>query len=120
MRPALQGAMLVLALLAGVGIGHALSLRNSANVAFLGDVAPGATASYSQAMGTRLHLENVGPEKVRVDLRAVAPPAEGLIAGFDAWPSPGRVRLDSSRTELRPGEVAEVEIAVPVPKDKAP
>src|SRR5258707_882540 len=120
MRPAPHSAMLVLALLAGARVGHALSLRSSASVVFLGDVMPGSTALYSRAMGARLHLENVGSEKVRVDLKAVAPPREGLSDGCDAWPSPGRVRLESSRTELRPGEVAEVEIAVPVPKDKVP
>jgi hypothetical protein len=116
---ALSGAALSLALLRGAGVAHALSLRSSAADAFLGDVSPGASVVYSRATGSRLHLENSGSEPLRVEVKAVSPPLAELRDGFEAWPLPGRILLAPTQAELRPGEAAEVEMTVPVPKDKA-
>lgn len=118
-RAAFVSAVLVLALLAGVGIGHALSLRSSAAETFLGDVAPGSSVVFSRALGSRLHLENSGAETFRVAVRAAAPSSGELVDGYETWPSPGRVRLDLSQAELRPGGTADVEMTVPVPQEKA-
>jgi hypothetical protein len=115
-RRANVGAVLVL-VLARAGIGHALSLRSSAAETFLGDFAPGSSAVYSQATGSRLHLENPGAEPLRVGIKAVLPPSGDLEDGFDSWPAPGRIRLEPSSAEIRPGGAAQVEVAVDVPQD---
>jgi hypothetical protein len=112
------GAALILALM-GAGTCHALSLRSSAAEAFLGDVAPGATALYSRATGARLRVENSGRDPARVEFKVVSPPSEGLRDGYEPWPHPDRVRLTFARAELKPGEAAEAELAVTVPKDSA-
>ena len=116
-RRAYVGASLILVLLARAGIGHALSLRSSAAETFLGDFAPGNSAVETRAEGSRLHLENSGSEPLRVGIKAVLPPAGDLKDGFEPWPFPGRVRLEPSSAELRPGEASPVEIAVDVPQD---
>jgi hypothetical protein len=118
-RSALHRAVLSLALLWGAGVAHALSLRSSAAELFLGDVSPGASVVCSHATGSCLHLENAGSEPLRVDVKAVAPPLAELRDGFETWPAPGRIRLAPTQAALRPGEAAQVEISVPVPKDKA-
>lgn len=112
------GAVLGLALL-GAGTCHALSLRSSAAEAFLGDSPPGATVVYSEATGARLRLENSGSDAIRVEVKAAAPPGAGLKDGYEPWPYPDRVRLQTSRAQLDAGEDAQVEIAVTVPKDSA-
>lgn len=116
-RRAFIGAYLILALVFGAGIGHALSLRSSAAEAFLGDAAPGSSAVLSRATGARLLLENSGADAVRVGLNIVLPLAGDLKDGFDAWPFPGRIRVVPTTSELRPGGAAPVEIVVDVPRD---
>ena len=110
------GVVLGLALL-GAGTCHALSLRSSAAESFLGDASPGTTVVYSKATGARLRLENTGSDKLRVEMKAVPPPVGGLKDGYEPWPYPDRVRLESSRAELAPGEDAQVELAVTVPRE---
>lgn len=112
------GVVLSLALL-GAGPGHALSLRSSAAESFLGDVLPGSTVVSSKVLGARLSLENTGNEDVVLELKAVSPPQAGLTLGYEPWPYPDRVRLESSRTQLEPGEESQVELVVSVPKDAA-
>ncbi len=112
------GAVLVLALV-GAGTCHALSLRSSAAEAFLGDVDPGATVVFSRATGARLRVENSGRDPARVEFKVVSPPSGGLRDGFEPWPNPEKVRATVSRAELKPGEAAEAELAVTVPKDSA-
>lgn len=114
----LHGVVLSLALL-WAGTCHALSLRSSAAESFLGDVSPGSEVVCSKVLGARLRLENTGRESVRVEMKAVPPPKGGLKDGYEPWPYPERVRLESSRARLDAGEAAEVEIAVTVPKDSA-
>jgi hypothetical protein len=116
-RRAYVGAVSVLALLARAGVGHALSLRSSAAETFLGDFAPGSSAVYSQATGSRLHLENPGSQLLRVGVAVVLPPSGDLQDGFEPWPSPGRIRLELSSADIRPGDAAQVEVAVDVPRD---
>ena len=116
-RSALFGAAVLLALL-GVGTSHALSLKSSAAEAFLADASPGSTVVYSKVHGTRLRLENAGPEKIRVEMKAAQPPGGGLKDGYEPWPYPDRVRLEMSRTGLDPGGTSEVDIVVLVPKDR--
>jgi hypothetical protein len=112
------GAALVLALV-GAGTCHALSLRSSAAEAFLGDVAPGTTVVFSRAAGARLRVENSGRDPARVEFKVVSPPPGGLRDGFEPWPYPDRIRATVSRAELKPGEAAEAELAVTVPKESA-
>jgi hypothetical protein len=112
------GAVLGLALL-GAGTGHALSLRSSAAESFLGDASPGTTVVFSRATGAKLRVENSGRDAARLEFKIVPPPAEGLKDGFDPWPYLDRVRATSSRANLGPGEGADVELAVTVPKDSA-
>jgi hypothetical protein len=116
-RRASVGTSLVLVLLLRTGIGHALSLRNSAAEAFMGDFAPGSAAVYSQATGSRLGLDNVGPDSLRADFKVVLPSAEDLKDGYESWPAPGRIRLDPTSAEIRPGEAAPIEVYVDVPQD---
>lgn len=111
------GVVMILALL-GVGTSSALSLRSSAAESFLGDVSPGSKVVYSEATGARLRLENTGHESVGLEMLAVPPPKGGLKDGYEPWPYPDRVRLELSRALLDPGEEAQVEIAVTVPKEK--
>lgn len=111
------GVVMILAL-SGVGTSSALSLRSSAAESFLGDASPGNTVVYSKVMGARLRLENTGHESVRLEMLAVPPPKGGLKDGYEPWPYPDRVRLETSRTLLEPGEDAQVEIAVTVPKER--
>ena len=113
-----SGAVMGLILL-GVGTGHALSLRSSAAAAFLGDASPGTTVVYSRAMGARLRVENSGRDPARIEFKVVSPPSGGLRDGYEPWPYPDRVRATVSRAELKPGEAAEAELAVTVPKDSA-
>ncbi|MDE2141722.1 MAG: hypothetical protein KGJ84_04850 [Elusimicrobia bacterium] len=112
------GAVLSLALL-GVGPCHALSLRSSAAEAFLGDVLPGTTAVYSHVKGARLRVEDAGPEPVRIEFKVVSPPPGECQAGYEPWPDPSGVRVESFHAETKPGEAAEAEISVSVPKSKA-
>lgn len=101
----------------GVGTSSALSLRSSAAESFLGDASPGSTVVYSKATGARLRLENTGRERVRLKVLAVSPPKGGLKDGCEPWPHPERVRLESSRAELGPGEETDVELSVNVPME---
>lgn len=112
------GAALVLALL-GAGTCHALSLRSSAAESFLGDVVPGTAVVYSRATGSKLRVENSGRDPARVEFKVVSPPPGGLRDGYDPWPYPDRVRVAASRAELKPGDAAEADLAVTVPKDSA-
>ena len=109
------GAVLGLALF-GAGSGHALSLRGSAAELFLGDVLPGTSVAGSKA-GARLRVENSGSETVKLAFKAVSPPLQDLKDGWEPWPSPDRVRVDSLRTTLAAGEGADVEVAVRVPDE---
>lgn len=113
------GGVLVLALY-GAGTCRALSLRSSAAEAFLGDVAPGATAVLSRATGARLRVEDSGPERIRVEFKVVSPPPGTLKDGYEPWSHPERVRVDAPRAEIGPGEGAETEVAVTAPKDATP
>ncbi|MFI5346993.1 MAG: hypothetical protein ACHQ51_11525 [Elusimicrobiota bacterium] len=112
------GAVLSLALL-GVGPCHALSLRSSAAEAFLGDVLPGTTVVYSRVMGARLRVEDAGSEAVRVEFKIVSPPQSDCKAGYESWPFPGKVRVETFHANAKPEEAAEAEITVNVPKDAA-
>ncbi len=104
------------------GPSHALSLRSSAAESFLGDVLPGTAVSVSKATGSRLRVEDSGGEPVRVEFKVVMPPVEGCKDGYEPWPYPAAVRLETNakRAELKPGESAEAELVVSVPKDMAP
>jgi len=110
------GAIVGLALL-GAGPSRALSLRSSAAEAFLGDVSPGASVSYSRATGARLRVENPGPDAVRLELKVVSPRADAVKDGFEPWPYPERVRAAPARTEVKPGAAAEEDLEVSVPKN---
>lgn len=111
------GVVLSLVLL-GAGPSHALSLRSSAAESFLGDASPGTSVAYSRAVGAKLRVENAGADLVRVEFKAV-PPASDLKDGWEPWPHPEAVRIESSRAELKPGAAAEAEVVVNVPKDRA-
>lgn len=112
------GAVLVLALF-GAGASHALSLRSSAAESSLGDASPGTTVLLSRAAGAKLRVENSGRDPARIELRVVSPPREGLRDGYEPWPYPGAARVTNARAELKPGEAAETDLAVTVPKDSA-
>lgn len=112
------GAVLGLALW-GAGECHALSLRSSAAESFLGDVSPGSTVLLSRAAGAKLRVENSGRDPAELQFKAVSPPRGELRDGFEPWPYPGGVRVTNARAELKPGEAAETELAVTVPKDSA-
>ncbi len=104
------------------GPSHALSLRSSAAESFLGDVLPGTAVAVSKATGARLRVENSGRDPARVEFRIVDPPSRDLKDGLEPWPHPESVRLEpkAKRGFLAPGEAAEAELVVTVPKDMAP
>ena len=112
------GAVLTLALW-GAGTSHALSLRSSAAESFLGDVSPGSTVLLSRAAGAKLRVENSGRDPALLELRAVSPPRGELRDGCEPWPYLDGVRVTNARAELKPGEAAETDLAVTVPKDSA-
>lgn len=103
--------------LMGTGTCRALSLKGSAAELSLGDVLPGTVVAGSKD-GARLRVENSGSETVRVGLKVVSPPPQGLKDGWEPWPYPERVRAELSRARLMAGEASDVDIRVKVP-DKA-
>lgn len=110
------GAVLCLVLF-GAGPCRALSLRNSAAEVFVGDVRPGTTVASSRAKGRRLRVVNTGRDPVRIEFQAVAPPVGGVKDGYEPWTFP--IRLESSHAEVGPGEAAEADVSVDVPKKGA-
>lgn len=109
------GVVVSLALL-GAGTCHALSLRGSAAELSLGDALPGTTVAGSKA-GPRLRVENSGSEPVRVELKVVSPPPQGLKDGWEPWPYPERVRAVLSRARLAAGEAADADVSVTIPDE---
>jgi hypothetical protein len=101
------GAALSLVLL-GTGASHALSLRGAS-----------AELALSES-GTRLKVENTGVEPVRVEFVVAAPKVESCKDGYEPWPFPSRVRVETIRRAAKPGEAAEAEVSASAPKGFAP
>lgn len=112
------GAVLGLALF-GAGTCHALSLRGSAAELFLEDASPGAKAAATK-LKARLRVENSGAEKVRVEIRAGPADSAGLKDGYDPWPYMNLVSVRSTRSELKPGEGADIDVVASVPAKAGP
>jgi len=118
-RAATSIAVLVGLALLRAGPCHALSLRSSAAEAALGDASPGASVVFSRATGARLRVEDAGREAVRLEFEIVSPRPDAVKDGYEPWPFPDRVRVTPARTEAKPGEAAEADLAVSVPKSMA-
>lgn len=110
------GALLGLALFWG-GSCWAMSLRNSAAEAFLGDVVPGTEVVFSRIVGSKLRVENSSGGRAKVELKVVSPSRAEVHDGCAPWPYPERVRMSAARADLGSGEGVETELSVAVPKD---
>ena len=97
----------------------ALSLRSTKAEAFLGDVRPGSRAVFGQAAGAPLGAENAGGEEVDVGFSAASPPPERLKDGYEPLPDLRWVALTGESRRLGPGERAETDAIVTVPKNAA-